>query len=78
MTLTEMVKSFLRRFEKLAELFKGRTGIFDHDPKSSKRLPEYSTLGWKLCLRKLRQTERSTAGLWQRLTWCEHLLTATL
>ena len=34
--------------------------------------------GWKLCLRKLRQTERSTAGLWQRLTWCEHLLTATL
>ena len=23
--------------EKLAELFKGRTGIFDHDPKSSKQ-----------------------------------------
>ena len=32
----------------------------------------------KLCLRKLQQTERSTAGLWQRLTWCELLLTATL
>ena len=64
--------------EKLAELFKGRTGIFDHDPKAQSRLPKYSTLGWKLCLRKLRQTERSTAGLWQRLTWCELLLTATL
>ena len=46
--------------------------------KAQSRLLEYSTLGWKLCLRKLQQTERSTAGLWQRLTWCELLLTATL
>ena len=46
--------------------------------KAQSRLPEYLTLGWKLCLRKLRQMERSTAGLWQRLTWCELLLTATL
>ena len=63
--------------EKLAELFKGRV-FSTMTLKAQSRLPEYSTLGWKLCLRKLRQMERSTAGLWQRLTWCELLLTATL
>ena len=79
MTLTEMVKSFhqalwrsLRSFLRAERVFSTMT------LKVQSRLPEYSTLGWKLCLRKLRQTVRSTAGLWQRLTWCEQLLTAIL
>lgn len=64
--------------EKLAELFNGRTGIFDHDPKSSKQTARIFDTWVETRLRKLQQTERSTAGLWQRLTWCELLLTATL
>ncbi|RGF94812.1 hypothetical protein DXA02_02835 [Ruminococcus sp. AM54-1NS] len=64
--------------EKLAELLRAERVFSTMTLKAQSRLPEYSTLGWKLCLRKLRQTERSTAGLWQRLTWCVLRLTATL
>lgn len=71
-------ESFIRRFGEACGAFKAGRVFSTMTLKAQSRLPEYSTLGWKLCLRKLRQTERSTAGLWQRLTWCELLLTATL
>ena len=64
--------------EKLAELFKGRTGIFDHDPKSSKQTARIFDTWVETLPGKITTDERSTAGLWQRLTWCELLLTATL